>query len=899
MTPIGGSHRRRRPGRVRSFAAVAMLAGVISGAGASAGEGVVTLAGNHPVASLAGFVPAAGDKTLDLQVIFALRNRGALDRLLAEQQDSRSPRYHHWLTSNQFAAQFGPSAADFNAVGAWLKSQNFRVVSADIRNRYIRFSATVSDVQRTFGGAIVASGDGRLYANTADPVIPARFANVVARIEGLENLRAVTPMIRRFGAQSRLEFAASDGAPPDASAAASNDSPAGDPEMTSPEITSPVMASPEIMLGKQGPLFGPSDFYTFYDQTPPTSPGNNGSGYTCIAVIEDSNYLDSAVASFSSELGLSAASVSRVFADSTDPGITSDEVEALLDIEWAHAVAPGAPISVYIGNGGNSSPNGPILDAIQRAVSDKTCAAISVSFDMCGPGASFYQGTVDSIFAQAASQGQSVFISSGDNGAAGAVFDSASNSCVPGSSQNVSELSADPNVTAVGGTQFAPSYDDSGNDTGWVAEAAWNQSGATGGGESAVFAKPAYQNGVTPSDGMRDVPDVAMIAGPPGVLVYVDKKGSPVLQCCYGGTSLAAPIWAATQALVGGFQGNLNYAFYGPGGPPGFRDVTVGNNSFNGVAGFTAQVGYDQTTGFGSVDIADYVAGRQAALLAMTPTPTASSTRPIPSATATPTPSSIATATPTPGATPNPSPTLWMPTASAPTQTPIQDPTPVPVSTPTATGTPLPTFASGGTLSLSAKALNFKTIGTDTVRTASFSIRNSGRGRLNGNVDASALAAPLTITGGQGLFSLAHNQSTTVTVQAAPTQPGQFSGTLTIESGDPRHPFVAVSVSGVAALGKIKVPAAVNFGQVAIGGAATKTVRITNQGPGVLHGTVGGMAAPFSANAGSFTLSQNQSILAVLQFAPTSAQAATAMLSISNDDPPNDVINIPVTGSGK
>ena len=106
--------------------------------------------------------------------------------------------------------------------------------------------------------------------------------------------------------------------------------------------------------------------------------------------------------------------MTRVFADTSDPGITGDEVEALLDIEWAHAVAPGAPIKVYIGNGENSSSNGPIVDAIQRAVSDGSCAAISVSFGMCGPPASFYQGVVNSIFAQAASQGQSVFLSAGD-----------------------------------------------------------------------------------------------------------------------------------------------------------------------------------------------------------------------------------------------------------------------------------------------------------------------------------------------------------------------------------------------------------------------------------------------------------------------------------------------------
>jgi len=846
MTPIGSSYGRTGQGRMPrpslatipiAIALLTLLSGAGLRAGAQAGpaaEGAVALLDNHPGVGLDNFVPAAGDKTLDLEIVFALRNRAALDKLLADQQDSRSSRYHHWLTASQFAAQFGPAQADFDAVGAWLNSQGLGVAAADIGNRYIRFSATVSDAERIFGGAIVASGDGRLYGNLADPLIPARFAGVIARIEGLDNLRAATPMIRKFAA------------PPDAAAPASANSQTDDPE---------------IILNGQGPYFGPTDLYAFYDETPLVTAGNNGSGYSCIALVEDSNYLDSAVSSFSSEFGLSAASMTRVFADTSDPGITGDEVEALLDIEWAHVVAPGAPIKVYIGNDGNSSSNGPIVDAIQRAVSDRTCAAISVSFATCGPPASFYRGVVDSIFAQAASQGQSVFLAAGDEGAAGVVFDAKTESCVVGSSRSVSELSADPNVTAVGGTQFTPTYNSSGNDDGSVAESVWNQGGgATGGGESAVFTKPGYQNGVTPGDGMRDVPDIAMIAGLPGVLLYVDENGSPILECCYGGTSLSAPIWAATQALVGGFQGNLNYAFYGSAGPPGVRDVTTGNNSFNGVTGFEAQTGYDQATGFGTIDIAQYVAGRHAAP-PTTPTPTAAPA---------PTPTSAATPAPTPD----------------------------PVSAPTATATP-PTFTAGGTLSLSAKTLNFKIVGTDTERTLSFKIRNSGAGVLNGNVDASGLAAPLFMTSGARLFSLARGQSTTVTVQAAPDQPGAFSGTIIITSGDPKHPLAGVAADGVAAPGKIKVPAAVTFGKVKIGATAIRTIRTSNHGPGVLHGTVGKMTAPFSTVGSSFTLSQDQSVLVLVQFAPMSTQPSTAMLSISNDDPPSGLVDIPVTGTGK
>ncbi len=496
MTPSERSSRRRPDGCARGLvtAALAVLMVVaIARPQALAAEAVVALKDGHPVSGVEGFGRAARDQTLDLEVVFALRNRPALDKLLADQQDPRTSRYHRWLSKGEFAARFGPAQADFSGVAEWLKAQGFRLVSAEPENRYIRFSATVAQVEHTFGGTIVTSDDGRLHANTNDPLIPARFAGVIARIEGLDNLHAVTPMIRKFPA-------------PDGRAASRDAAVSADSQAT----------EPDFLLGNQQ-VFGPGDFYTFYDEAPEVSAGSNGSGYSCIAVVEDSNFLDGAVSSFSTEFGLSAASVSRVFVDGTDPGITGDESEALLDVEWAHAVAPGAPIKVYLGDVYSSSTNGPIVDAIQRVVSDGSCAAVSVSFGLCGAPAAFYQ-SMASTFAQAASQGQSVFISSGDYGAAGDVFDVANGSCVPGNTPNVSELSADPNVTSVGGTQFTPIFNSSGNDQSWVAENVWNQSGqgASGGGESAVFAKPAYQNGVTPSDGMRDVPDVATIAGPSG-----------------------------------------------------------------------------------------------------------------------------------------------------------------------------------------------------------------------------------------------------------------------------------------------------------------------------------------------------------------------------------------------
>jgi hypothetical protein len=202
---------------------------------------------------------------------------------------------------------------------------------------------------------------------------------------------------------------------------------------------------------------------------------------------------------------------------------------------------------------------------------------------------------------------------------------------------------------------------------------------------------------------------------------------------------------------------------------------------------------------------------------------------------------------------------------------------------------------------MSTKSLNFKTVGTDTVKTLSFTIKNSGTLTLNGYVNAAELAAPLSMTAGAGSFSLTHNHTWTVKVEASPTQPGAFAGAVAITSSDPKHPAASVSVSGTAAAGLIKTPSTLSFGSLTIGHIATKRFKVSNQGPGVLHGSVGTLAAPFSvtAGSGSFVLSQGHSVSVTVQFVPTATTAASAMLAISNDDPPNGIAMVAVRGAGK
>jgi subtilase family serine protease len=476
-------------------------------------------------------------------------------------------------------------------------------------------------------------------------------------------------------------------------------------------------------------------------------------------------------------------------ASGTNPGRTSDEVEALLDIEWVHAVAPGAAIRVYIGDGASAAVD-PLVDAMQRAVTDNACGAISVSYGYCGASAAFFNTTLDSIFAQAAAQGQSVFISSGDQGAADIVINGAGTACVVGSARHVSEMASDPHVIAVGGSAFTPTYDVSHNDLGSTAERVWNDStGAGGGGASAVFGKPAWQVAGTPADAKRDIPDVALGSSPisPGFYWGDDTglAGQAAMNCCVGGTSIAAPMWAGLAKLIaqstGGRLGNMNPRIYALGAlhdasVSGLRDVTLGNNNFSGVSGFAAVAGYDQSTGWGSADMAALTAAYPVSTATPTPSPT-----PTPTTTPTATPSSTPTATPAP--TPTASPTATPTPASTPTSTP----TPTPTATPSPTANPA-TWSPRTVLFGPHKVGTFTvpkmiSIGNPLKSTAALIIGSISMTSGNFVVDS----ATTTCVSGASIARGAHCR---VGVRFAPSVQGLLAGSLIVTDSSSNGPHV-------------------------------------------------------------------------------------------------------------
>jgi|SRR5579875_2849158 subtilase family serine protease len=180
----------------------ALTVGVLAGvlllvcSPASDAHETVKLRGNHPTA-IAGRPTGRIDpqRMLTMTMSLKLRDPQALSRLLSEQQDPSSPNYHRWLTPQQFAARFGPEPAQFKALKDWLKKQGFEVVSSSGQRRTITFRGSAGRAQRVFKTKILTYGKDS-YANVDDPSIPARFADVIGAITGLDNVMRAMPLSR-------------------------------------------------------------------------------------------------------------------------------------------------------------------------------------------------------------------------------------------------------------------------------------------------------------------------------------------------------------------------------------------------------------------------------------------------------------------------------------------------------------------------------------------------------------------------------------------------------------------------------------------------------------------------------------------------------------------------------
>ncbi|MHB1935074.1 MAG: S53 family peptidase [Acidobacteriaceae bacterium] len=270
----------------------------------------------------------------------------------------------------------------------------------------------------------------------------------------------------------------------------------------------------------------------------------------------------------------------------TNPSGADSEV--MLDIEVAASIAPAAKIAVYFAPNTDQG----FIDALTTAIHDTANQPSVISISWGGPESSWTQQAMtalDDACQSAAALGVSITVACGDNGSTDGVGDGANHVDFPASS---------PHVLACGGTKISVSGNKLTNEVVWDDLA--QGGGATGGGVSAVFAQPSWQqnanvSGATNGGSGRGVPDVAGDAAPAtGYSIEVDGQTEVV-----GGTSAVAPLWAGLIALLnqklGKPVGFLNPQIYPLLGSAAFRDITQGNNG-----AFSAGAGWDACTGLGS-----------------------------------------------------------------------------------------------------------------------------------------------------------------------------------------------------------------------------------------------------------------------------------------------------------
>lgn len=562
---------------------------------------LVALPEQHPadVVTLAAEGSASATRVLHLQLHLATRHAAALERLLGEQQDPRSPRYHQWLTAAEYDARFSARPADVAHVTGWLVSRGLRVTSAGPTT--IGVEGNVATVQRAFGVKIAGSRDGRYFGNVGDPRLPASMAAKVDYVEGLHNLSAT--------------------------------------------VMHTTITDPTNNDGITAPHFGPTDVHTYANEGPLLQNGMDGTGQ-CIAALEGSDVDQASLADFNTVFGLPAfvagQNFDTVYPDGA-PGIAPPVgnaspayAEAAADIEYAHGIAPGATIVLYAGNYPSLGTNG-LVDTLKAAVTDNRCAVITISWAQCGEPKAFFKA-LDHLYKRGAAQGQSIFVATGDVGVgAPGKLDRATGGCSAATKPAIEENAGSPNVTAVGATAiYSAEYDANGNDTGVgsPAEVVWGfdildhrfRSASTG-GVSKIFPKPKYQKKVKGVKlPKRGVPDVSIAAGGtsiPGFWECFDfglyRTGTATGPVCLvgGGTSLAAPQWAGVAAIMGQKKGvrlgNLNTQIYAMAEASlanltavGIRDVTQGDNGWYPIKGYTAKPGFDLASGWGSIDIATF-----------------------------------------------------------------------------------------------------------------------------------------------------------------------------------------------------------------------------------------------------------------------------------------------------
>lgn len=683
---------------------------------------LVTLQGSvHPLATPAADQGAAPDSLQLGRTILVLKRssvqQAALDKLTNAQQNAASPQYHKWLTPEQFGAQFGVAPQDIQTISQWLESHGFEVEPQMAGHSLIAFSGTNAQLRAAFHTEMHSYKikSGTYYANANDPQIPAAIAPIVVGFASLNNfpikpLHSQPQMVQHTTAGWKL--------------AAGNS--AVHPEFTTTD------------QGQLLYLLAPYDLATIYNILPLWNAGIDGTGETiAIVSVSDINPadVDSFRATFG--LPAKKLNIIHYGPDPGLVTANNDEAEADLDVEWSGAVAKNATIDLVVSantptSGGITGAAAYILNNNLASIMSVSYGECELHLGTAG------NQYFNQLWEQAAAQGITVMVATGDAGSDvcdedvlsvsetglsvsgysstpynvavggtdlyGTYLDAnkywnATNdpatlasviSYLPESTWNAS--CANPQILAAlqaNGNATTDTTDEAlCNDSAWQANFL-NITGGSGGASNCAistgttpascvsgYLKPAWQSGIPgiPSDGVRDVPDVALMAGSGtwgSFYVYCESDTAAGGVCDpntsiegAGGTSFASPIFAGMMALVqqktASQLGNVNYVLYKLGATQYsgssaascssdtavtgnscmFYDVTDSNDAvpcftgttdctpavaadeFGILPGFNAGPGYDLVTGLGSVNAYNLVENWSSATATFLPSTT-------------------------------------------------------------------------------------------------------------------------------------------------------------------------------------------------------------------------------------------------------------------------------------
>jgi Pro-kumamolisin, activation domain/Fibronectin type III domain/IPT/TIG domain len=629
---------RVRPLRRRPWTAASMAAVTLAGA-LAASVPAAALAAPRPSPAAVRLVPVgaapalpSGDRltaavkpTAEVTGAVALRlgNQAAVTAFIDAVSSPRSPAYRHYLARGEFTRRFGPSAAAVAAVARQLRADGLTVSGVSANHLLVGFRGTAALAEAAFHTRlrrVALAGGGTGQATTSAVSLPASIAPDVMAVLGLDRLdrehsagMAVSHGGVAVAGRAGTVTPAVPGGGPAACAAAAALRPNG-----------------ALTLDQVAAAYGVNPLYQAGDLAATQT----------VDLIEFEPFDMSDVAAFD-QCYFGADHTGQITVTSVDggPGAGPGSGEAALDIEDVAALAPGAAIHVF------QAPN---MNGMSSSLDDENAIAeaddagqVSTSWGVCeaalqqgAPGA---QQVENEIFEQIAAQGQTVFAAAGDDGSDSCAAHGAT-AVAPGLS--VLDPASQPYVTSVGGTTMTNASEP-------PQEIVWNNGnsgGAAGGGISAAWAMPPWQESVAVSQtaddqacsndpsgtaddyhvagipttlpagtSCREMPDVSALADPQtGVTVRYD--GSWVQT---GGTSSAAPLWAAMLAEINasswcatppgtGFAEPLLYqvaSASAAGYAAAFNDVTAGDNDSLGAGGagqYPAAAGYDLASGLGT-----------------------------------------------------------------------------------------------------------------------------------------------------------------------------------------------------------------------------------------------------------------------------------------------------------